>query len=280
MWRPGSRSDAAAVAPLLVAQETTPPLRATTLRSRRAAAPAAADRARAGSGPDDGQQAQAAIDKAAAEQAALDSQQQLEEIEASISVSTDRAEELKLEIEEMKGDRARQNAALIAAGQRVKLAETDIAALEAAARRPDRRRDRSPRPARRRRHQHLQRARGARAHLAQPAAGADRRSLRCAGLGPQRHPDLGHPAAARRQRPTQVTADLTRLTDIKAAALAEETQLQANFAILEEEQLRIATLIVARKQGETIITAELAAEEAEAPGARRAGGELKDLIAS
>ena len=76
------------------------------------------------------QQAQAAIDKAAAEQAALDSQKQLDDIEASISVSNDRAEELKLEIEEMQGDRARQNAALIAAGQRVKLAETDIAALE------------------------------------------------------------------------------------------------------------------------------------------------------
>ena len=146
------------------------------------------------------QQAQAAIDKAAAEQAALDSQQQLDDIEASISVSTDRAEELKLEIEEMRGDRARQNAALIAAGQRVKLAETDIAVARAAARRPDRRRDGSPRPARWRRHQHFQRSRGPRAHLAQPAAGPDRRSVGCARLGPQRHPDLGHPAPARGDR--------------------------------------------------------------------------------
>jgi septal ring factor EnvC (AmiA/AmiB activator) len=225
------------------------------------------------------EQAQAEIDKAAAAQAALESQQQLEDIEASISVSTDRAEELKLEIEEMRGDRARQNAALIAAGQRVKLAETDIAALE---QRLDdlivaemevrgrldgadtnisnvlaalERISRSPPPA----------------LIVDPsdALGSARSALLISAILPQ----LEATAA-------QVTEDLTRLTDIKAAALAEETQLRANFAILEEEQLRIATLIVARKQGETIITAELAEEEAEAIALAARAATLKDLIAS
>ena len=57
-------------------------------------------------------------------------QKALAEVEASISVSKERADALKKEIEDMKGDRSKQNAALIAAAERVKLAETAIAALE------------------------------------------------------------------------------------------------------------------------------------------------------
>ena len=49
-------------------------------------------------------------------EAAAENQEALEQIEASITLSKERVEELKLEIEDMKGDRARQNAALIAAG--------------------------------------------------------------------------------------------------------------------------------------------------------------------
>lgn len=253
---------ATAAAPLLLAQEaTTAP--ATPLEQAQMTA----------------EQAQAEIDKAAAQQAALDSQQQLDEIEASITISTDRAEELKLEIEEMRGDRSRQNAALIAAGQRVKLAESDIAELEA---RLDNliiaelevrgrldgadtsisnvlaaleRISRNPPPA----------------LIVDPAdaLGSARSAILISAILPQLE------ATAQ-----QVTEDLTRLTDIKAAALAEEIQLRANFAILEEEQLRIATLIVARKQGETIITAELAQEEAAAQDMAARAATLKDLIAS
>lgn len=260
------------VAPLILAQETAPA--APTTEAPANAAPTALEQARMTA-----EQAQAEIDKAAAAQAALESQQQLEDIEASISVSTDRAEELKLEIEEMRGDRSRQNAALIAAGQRVKLAETDIASLET--RLDDlivaemevrgrldgadtsisnvlaalERISRNPPPA----------------LIVDPAdaLGSARSALLISAILPQ----LEATAA-------QVTDDLTRLTDIKTAALAEETQLRANFAILEEEQLRIATLIVARKQGETIITAELATEEAEAQALAARAATLKDLIAS
>jgi septal ring factor EnvC (AmiA/AmiB activator) len=273
---------AVAFAPILVAQETTPPAEPAT------AVPAGETPSAATEGTPltpveqvqmTAEQAQAEIDKAAAQQAAQDSQDQLAQIESSISISTDRAEELKLEIEEMRGDRARQNAALIAAGQRVKLAETDIAALE---QRLDdlivaemevrgrldgadtnisnvlaalERISRSPPPA----------------LIVDPsdALGSARSAILISAILPQLE-----------KTASQVTEDLTRLTDIKSAALAEETQLRANFAILEEEQLRIATLIVARKQGEEIITAELAQEEDAARALAARAATLKDLIAS
>ena len=52
------------------------------------------------------------------------------------------------------------------------------------------------------------------------------------------------------------------LNEIKAEAQAEEVRLRANFNVLEEEQLRIATLIAARQQNESTATANLAAEQA------------------
>src|SRR5690606_27744204 len=54
----------------------------------------------------------------------------LASIEASLGVTRERAEELKREIAEMEGDRTKQNAALIAAAQRVKLAEIEVADVE------------------------------------------------------------------------------------------------------------------------------------------------------
>ena len=76
-----------------------------------------------------------------------------------------------------------------------------------------------------------------------------------------------------------VMADLTRLGEIKQAALAEEEHLKANLEILEEEQLRIATLIAARKQSENIVTAELAAEQKAAEELAAKASSLKQLIA-
>jgi predicted signal transduction protein with EAL and GGDEF domain len=51
-------------------------------------------------------------------QSATDSATALAELEASLSLSTERSAALKAEIEAMKGDREKQNAALIAAGER------------------------------------------------------------------------------------------------------------------------------------------------------------------
>src|SRR5690606_1660193 len=59
----------------------------------------------------------------------------------------------------------------------------------------------------------------------------------------------------------------------------EEETLRANFDVLEEEQLRIATLIAARKANEETATAALAAEEQEAAAMADKAAELKQLIA-
>ncbi|MBK8084322.1 MAG: peptidoglycan DD-metalloendopeptidase family protein [Devosia sp.] len=75
-----------------------------------------------------------------------------------------------------------------------------------------------------------------------------------------------------------VMADLTRLGEIKAAALEQQGRLEANLAILEEEQLRIGTLIAARKQSEARATAELAGQEAEAEALAARATSLKQLI--
>src|SRR5690606_40114148 len=99
------------------------------------------------------------------------------------------------------------------------------------------------------------------------ALGSARRALLISAIVPQ----LRAKAAA-------LTADLTQLAAVKAAALEEEARLRANFEILEEEQLRIATLIVARKQSEGRLTAEIEAEQAEAEALAAKAASLKQLI--
>ena len=51
----------------------------------------------------------------------------------------------------------------------------------------------------------------------------------------------------------RVLADLGRLAEIKAQAQDEEANLRANLSILEEEQLRVGTLMAARRQGDSSI---------------------------
>jgi murein hydrolase activator len=201
----------------------------------------------------------------------------LQEIESSITMSAERAEELRREIEALQGDRARQNAELIAAAQRVKTAELDIAAMEerlgelivaelevrgrlqgagdtisgvlAALERISR----NPTPA----------------LVVDPsdALGSARGAILISAIVPQLQ-----------ARADALIADLGRLGDIKAAALEEEALLRANFAILEEEQLRVATLIAARKASEDRAAGELAAEEAEAQALADRATSLKQLI--
>src|SRR5690606_7627472 len=76
-----------------------------------------------------------------------------------------------------------------------------------------------------------------------------------------------------------VMADLSALNEIKMAAQAEEDNLRAHFAVLEEEQLRIATLIAARKSSEETATAMLAEEEQEAALRAERAAKLKQEIA-
>lgn len=203
---------------------------------------------------------------------------QLEAIESSLTLSNDRIETLKQEIADMKGDRTQQNAALIAAAQRVKAAETDVVAIE------DRlgelivqelevrgrldgsnasisnvlaalgRVSRNPPPA----------------LIVNPtdALGSARSALLMAAI----LPDLQSRASA-------VMEDLQQLTAIKSQALEEELNLKANLDILEEEQLRIATLIAARKQGEQMATAELEAQQQDVEALAASAAQLRARVA-
>ena len=211
-------------------------------------------------------------------QSAVDSQQQLEQIETTLSLSNERVAALKAEIEAMKGDRDKQNAALIVATERVKLAEADVAAVEekigtliveeldtrgrldgadksisnvlAALERISR----NPPPA----------------LIVDPsdALGSARSAILISAILPQIQ-----------AKADAVMADLNALNDIKLAAEAEEENLRANFDVLEEEQLRIATLIAARKNSEQTATAALETAEQEAALMAEKAAELKQRIA-
>lgn len=214
---------------------------------------------------------------AQAEEAPAPTQADLEAIEASISLSQSRIDALKAEIAEMEGDRTRQNAALIAAAQRVRLAEIEVADVE----------------------ERLSglivsemevrgRLDGSRAEIANVLAALERITLNPPpalivdpddALGSARSAILITAIVPQlRARADAVTADLRILTDIKGKALEEEATLKANYAVLEEEQLRIATLIAARKQGIDRRSEELAAEEAEAVALAARASSLKELI--
>ena len=201
----------------------------------------------------------------------------LAEVEATLGLSRDRIDELKAEIAAMEGDNVQQNAALIAAGQRVKLAEIEVADIE------ERLSDLIIRELEVR-----GRLDGADAEIANVLAALQRISLNPPpalivdpddALGSARGAMLIAAIVPQlRQKADTVSADLQTLTDIKTAALAEEAALRANHEVLEEEQLRIATLIAARKQGITQMSAALDAEEAEAVALAERASTLRELI--
>jgi septal ring factor EnvC (AmiA/AmiB activator) len=203
----------------------------------------------------------------------------LEEVEASLSLSQERIDALKAEIAEMEGDRTRQNAALIAAAQRVKLAEIEVADVE----------------------ERLSelivselgvrgRLDGSNAEIANVLAALERISLNPPpalivdpddALGSARSALLIAAIVPQlRAKADSVTADLKALTDIKAQALSEEATLKANYSVLEEERLRIATLIAARRQGIERRSEDLLAEEAEAMALAARATSLQELIGS
>jgi septal ring factor EnvC (AmiA/AmiB activator) len=213
-------------------------------------------------------------------QAAVAAAQQhsLEEVEGSISLSKERVDQLKKEIADMQGDRARQSAALIAAGERVKLAEADIAKME------DRLGELIA--------EELDvrgRLDGADATISSVLAALERISRNpppvlivnpSDALGSARSALLMSAILPELQEKARgVMDDLKHLGSIKADAEAEADQLQANYQVLEEEQLRIATLIAARKQNEDIASAQLVAEQSAAEALADKASSLKQLIA-
>lgn len=215
----------------------------------------------------------------AATQPAAPTAADLEAVEASISLSQERIDALKAEIAGMEGDRTRQNAALIAAAQRVKLAEIEVADVE------ERLGDLIVRELDVR-----GRLDGSNAEIANVLAALERITLNPPpalivdpddALGSARSAILISAIVPQlRAKADAVTADLKTLTEIKAQALAEEATLKANHAVLEEERLRIATLIAARKQGIAVRSEELAAEEAEAVALATRASTLQELIGS
>jgi septal ring factor EnvC (AmiA/AmiB activator) len=262
---------------LLAAALVAAPLFAQTVPPADTAAPATAP------GPAEG--LRPGVDVPAAEVAAPAGQrnvagteeQALADIEASISLSQERVEALKRDIASMKGDRARQSAELIAAAQRVKTAEAEVAKMEE--RLGDLIVDEM---------EVRGRLDGADASISSVLAALERISRNpppalivdpSDALGSARSAILISAIVPQlRSKADELTADLKRLAEVKAAALEEEALLRANFEILEEEQLRIATLIVARKEGEGRITAEIEAEQAEAEALAAKASSLKQLI--
>ena len=214
----------------------------------------------------------AAASAVAANQAALDA------IESSITISQQRADALRHEIEEMSGDRAKQNAALIAAGQRVKLAEIEVGAMEE--------RMSAMVDAEKDVRSHLD---GADTGIANMLAALQRISLNpppalivdpADALGSARSAILIAAIVPQlRAKADAVVLDLKHLSDIKTEAEKEQGQLKANYAVLEEEQLRIATLIEARRQGVAAASVELDAEQKEAETLGAKATSLKQLVA-
>jgi len=209
---------------------------------------------------------------------AADSQSALAELEQSLALSEERRNQLKAEIEAMKGDRDRQNAALIAAMERVRLAEAEVAAVQ------EKLGDLIV--------QELDtrgRLDGADAQISNVLAALERISRNpppalivdpSDALGSARSAILISAILPQlREKADQVMADLARLNEIKESAEAEEARLRANFDVLEEEQLRIATLIAARQSNEETASAALAAEEAEAKAMADKVANLKQLVA-
>ncbi len=208
----------------------------------------------------------------------IDSATALKELEASLSLSKDRSAALKAELDAIKGDRDKQNAALIAASGRVKAAEADIAAVQ------EKIGDLIVQELNTR-----GRLDGADASISNVLAALERISRNpppalivdpSDALGSARGAMLIEAILPQlRAKADEVTADLDHLNEIKAAAQAEQDHLKANFDVLEEEQLRIATLIQARRQNEETATAALAQEEADAQAMADKAAALRQVIA-
>ena len=227
--------------------------------------------------PEQTSQVQTSPEQTSAEQAALEASEQLKQIQGAITLSTQRREELRQEIEQMDGDRSRQNAALIAAAQRVTLteievydtesrmstllteeslitdrlenADVNISNLLAALQRIGK----NPPPA----------------LIINPsdALSSARSALLLSSILPQL-----------RQKADIIITDLNNLTAIKSEVLEEQAQLIARYSTLFEEKLRIATLIEARKRGIVRFTDDLASEEARAEALASQASSINELI--
>ncbi len=217
--------------------------------------------------------------KALDARAALDAERQLNDIQSAITLSRQRTKELRDEVAKMNGDRARQNAALIAAAQRVKLAETQTSAIE--------KRLNALLIQENEIHARLDSADinvssllGALQRIGEnppPALIIDPsdalNSARSAELLSAILPQL-------RQKADAVIADLNQFTKLKQAVLDEKNKLSARLSSLLEEQLRIAILIEARRRGIIRVNANITAQERQAEALAGEASSINQLISA
>ena len=225
---------------------------------------------------DDAPDAQA-VPNANLEQVAGAAAGDLEAVESDIALSQERMAEIRAEIEALDGDANQLGVELVAAGQRVELAGDDIRLIE------ERLEElfASERNIRDRLAGHddsianllasLQRitAQPPPAMIVDPqdALGSARAALLLGAVLPQLQ-----------QKAQTVTEDLNALVALKQTALREAEQLSANLTILNEERLRIATIIEARNQGREWLSEDLLREEAEAQALADRATSLEQLI--
>ena len=212
------------------------------------------------------------------EQKTTDSQTQLTQIQASLNLSQDKIDKLKAEIAAMKDDRDKQNAALIAAISRVKTAEADVARVQ------DKLGDLIV--------QELDtrgRLDGANSSISNVLAALERISQNpppalivdpSDALGSARSAILISAVLPQlRAKADAVIADMKHLESIRTDAEAEAQSLRANYDVLQEEQLRIATLIAAQKQTEDSATAALTVQQQAAAAMADKAAQLTQTIA-
>lgn len=212
------------------------------------------------------------------EQTTQSVQGDLESVRGEIDLSEERIEAIRAEIEALDGDATQLGAELVAAGQRVDLADQDIRLIE----------ERlealfaSERSVRARLDGHDRSISNLLASLqrisAQPppaiivdpsdALGSARAAMLLGAVLPQLQ-----------ERAETVTESLNELIALKQTALAEAERLNANLTTLNEERLRIATIIEARNQGREWLSDDLLREEAEAQALADRATSLEQLIA-
>lgn len=213
------------------------------------------------------------------EQTNVDAQGDLDTVRGEIDLSEDRIEAIRAEIEALDGDATQLALELTAAGQRVDLADEDIRRIE----------ERlqalfaEEQAVRSRLHGHdrsisnllasLQRisATPPPAMIVDPtdALGSARAAMLLGAVLPQLQ-----------QRAETVTDDLNELMALKQTALDEADRLNANLTTLNEERLRIATIIQARQQGIEWLSEDLLREQAEAQALADRATSLEQLIES
>lgn len=211
------------------------------------------------------------------EGAAVTAQGDLDTVRGEIDLSNERIDAIRAEIEALDGDATRLGAELVAAAQRVDLADDDIRLVE----------ERlealfaSERTVRLRLDGHDRAISNLLASLqrisAQPppaiivdpadALGSARAALLLGAVLPQLQ-----------EKAQTVTDSLGELLALKQTALAEAERLNANLTTLNEERLRIATIIEARKHGLEWLSEDLLREEAEAQALADRATSLEQLI--